>query len=184
MIIIVTQNPEFLQNIDSDFNYFWYFDHLSDEFTSEDFKSDCRQFNVGSFHLKILAFNVCTFFKRVNQFISLLCTTSCTPDVTLLVETWLNLNNKDNASIQCYDSKHILRENSLSGGVSIFYKESLDAKIVDELCQSNLEIELCGIKFEIDKKEYRVLGVYRPHSGTVESFTRELNIILNKEPRF
>ena len=94
MIIIVTQNPEFLQNIDSDFNYFWYFDHLSDEFTSEDFKSDCRQFNVGSFHLKILAFNVCTFFKRVNQFISLLCTTSCTPDVTLLVETWLNLNNK------------------------------------------------------------------------------------------
>ena len=157
---------------------------MSDEFTSEEFKNHCRQFNVGSSHLKILAFNVCRFFKRVDQFISLLCTTSYSPDVIVLVETWLTLNNKDNASIQGYDSKHIVRENSLSGGVSIFYKESLDAKIVDELCLCNLDIELCGIIFEIDKKEYCVLGVYRPHSGTVEGFTRELNIIFNKEPSF
>ena len=32
------------------------------------------------------------------------------------------------------------------------------------------------------KKEYCVLRAYRPHSGKVEGFTRELNIIFNKEP--
>ena len=85
---------------------------MSDEFTSEEFINHCRQFNVGSSHLKVLACNVCRLFKRVDQFISLLCMTSYTPDYIVPVETWLTLNNKDNASLQGYDSNHIVRENS------------------------------------------------------------------------
>ena len=77
--------------------------------------------------------------------------TNYTLDVIVLVETRLTLNNKDNASIQGYVLKHIVRENSLSEGVSIFYKESLDVNRVDELCLFNLKIELCSINFEIEK---------------------------------
>ena len=64
----------------------------------------------------------------------------------------MTLNNKDNAFVQIYDSNHVVRENSLSGGVSLVYKESLDVEIVDGLCLHNLDIELCAIRFEIDKK--------------------------------
>ena len=81
------------------------------------------------------------FFKCVDQFIFLLSTTNYTSEVIILTETWLTQNNKDNAFKQGFDPKHVVRENSLSGGVSLFYKESLDVEKVDELCLCNLDIE-------------------------------------------
>ena len=50
------------------------------------------------------------------------------------------------AVLPSYETKHGARENSLSGGISILYKQKIDLEVINILCRSKLSIESCGIK--------------------------------------
>ena len=92
-----------------------------------------------------------------------------------MCETWLN----DSNNINNYNSFHVVRErgHGRGGGVSIFCKSSIHAESIDCVSLCSDTIEACALKVSINN-ETLVVGIYRPHSDSVENFSRALNELL------
>ena len=73
---------------------------------------------------------------------------------------------------------HTYRTDSRSGGISIFVKLCFVSNVIDDLCICNENIESCVVRISVDKSIFYAVGIYRPHSGTIEAFTNELERIL------
>ena len=170
-----------MTDLDSDFNYYRHFNRISDKLTIEEFEKYCDQSEVRKNHIKVMAYNIRRFFVNIDNFVSILQTTNYYPDVIILVETWLTVGDEKFANIEGYDSVHSVRQ-GLSGGVSIFYKNKLETEVLKNLCVISIHLESCAIKITVGGKVYYILGVYRPHSGSVDGFIRELSLFLSDVP--
>ena len=99
------------------------------------------------------------------------------PAALVLTETWFNINNE--ADINNYQSFHTVRSVRASGGVSIFIHESLKAFKIDSCCYVTNEIEVCSVEIRVNSEKIYLIGIYRPHSGTIDRFLLELEAIFN-----
>ena len=99
-------------------------------------------------------------------------------DVIFLSETWLTPYNFQSCCIKNYQGLHTYRSDCRSGGISIFVKNNYAANPIDELCVCNENIESCVVRISVGTFIFHAVGIYRPHSGTIESFTNELEEIL------
>ena len=77
-----------------------------------------------------------------------------------------------------FTSHHTVRTDRQSGGVSIYTGDYLCSRKLENLCYANRDIEICTVEIIIKKEPIYILGVYRPHSGTIESFCEEIGGIL------
>ena len=103
------------------------------------------------------------------------------PDVLSLTETWFQEHTTED--ISGYNSYHTIRTLGRSGGVSVFIKNHLKSRLISQCCISNENIEICSVEICINDVIVFVLGVYRPHSGTVQAFNSSITSILD-EPCF
>ena len=93
------------------------------------------------------------------------------PSIFCLTETRFSASTLQN--ISGYDSFHTLRNTDTpSGGISIFVKENLKATKIDKLSYCNNTIEVCTVEFDFGKQHVFVLGIYRPHSDTIDNFNK------------
>ena len=104
------------------------------------------------------------------------------PDIWICSETRLNDGNKEFAVLNGYKSLHVIRYTDSCGGVSVLFRESLNVEHLPDLSFCNLSIEICTIKVSIYSSVYYVVGIYRPHSGTVEELLLELTNVFEKIP--
>ena len=124
--------------------------------------------------LNIINFNIRSFNKNSTSFLPVLEKSS--PHVLILTETWFTTEYQ--ASIPNYESYHTVRSDRQSGGVSIYIRDGLISRKIPELCYVNCDIEICTVEVSIDKEPIYFIGIYRPHSGTIERFTLEFERIL------
>ena len=59
--------------------------------------------------------------------------------------------------------------------VSICVRNNIFSYMIPELCISDINIEVCTITVHVDNSSFIILGIYRPHSWTIENFIASLN---------
>ena len=124
--------------------------------------------------LKIINYNIRSFQKNSDVFLPLMHASE--PHVLILTETWFSENYQ--ADIPNFNSHHVVRSTRPSGGASIYVNKDLPSRKIQNLCYVNDTIEVCVVEVIINKEPIIMIGVYRPHSGTIEDFTNELEILL------
>ena len=125
-------------------------------------------------------YNIRSFFRHIDDFICILSSCNYDPDLIVLTETWLTDTNVDHANIEGYSVVHSIRQNANSGGVSIFYKKSLNIEKLDDFTVNNGAIETCSIKLRVEDSIIYCMGIYRPNTGTVTEFLQSLNSLFHK----
>ena len=100
------------------------------------------------------------------------------PSIFCLTETRFSPSTLQD--ISGYNSFHTIRDtNTPSGGISLFSIDSLNASKIESLSYSNSTIEICTIEFDFGKQHVVLIGVYRPHSDTIDNFNLHFTNILN-----
>ena len=117
----------------------------------------------------------------MNELVALLSSMEVMPDVLVLTETWLSSVDSCYANISGYDAYHTVRERDKSGGVSIFCSSRYDSCQYRDLSMCSTNIEACCIKISFMSICLNVVGIYRPHLGTIEQFVTELKQIVETD---
>ena len=130
--------------------------------------------NENSNMLNLISYNIRSFNANSTAFLPIV--EQSTPDVIILSETWYT--DDFQANIDNYEAHHIVRSDRQSGGISVYVDDSIRSRRIDELSFANLNIEVCTVQLLLDAETIFVIGIYRPHIGTIEAFSSELEIIL------
>ena len=165
-----------MNDFDPDLNYidqnFTELNSQKSEYLSfSQFKSVCNKNDYFTF----LAYNIRSFQANSDSFFCNL--HGSYPEFLIFSETWFNLDNT--SEILDYNSYHTVRQEKRSGGVSIYIKNYFPSFKVDHLCFANVDIEVCSVQFMMNGVEWFILGIYRPHEGTIPEFELNLLNILN-----
>ena len=90
------------------------------------------------------------------------------PQIFVLSETWFNVNNTQ--ELPGYKSHHVFRSDCRSGGISIYVRDDIISFKLDDFSFVDSTIEICTVCFYKDNIKHYLFGIYRPHSGTIDSF--------------
>ena len=174
---------EQLSNLDPDDNFFNHFmpspsNNACDYYSLENFNR--LQQNDITLNLTFINYNIRSFFSNGIIFESFILTMNKPPDFMVLTETWNSRDLVNLCKFDNYSGIHTFREGMRGGGVSVFARNSEMSKIED-LSVCNSTIESCVSKITCCSKTLIIIGIYRPHSDTVENFLTALNNILNNQ---
>ena len=125
-------------------------------------------------------YNIRSFSANFDTFANIFHENSM-PDIITLTETWFK--EYDTQEIPGYKSYHVYRSERRSGGVSIYVKESVCSFKIDNFSYVNSNLEICTVCIYLNNVKHFIFGIYRPHSGTIDSFKTELDIVL-QNPMF
>ena len=91
------------------------------------------------------------------------------PTVLCVTETRFSSHRTDD--ISGYQSFHTIRNSATpAGGVSIYVTNNISAQKILNLSFCNDTIEICTVEIKILNHIIILLGIYRPHSNTIENF--------------
>ena len=130
-------------------------------------------------HFNIFSQNIRSFGSNSDSLLCLFENVTSFPDVLILTETWFKEYNTQD--IPNYTSYHTLRHSGRSGGVSTFVKNSIFSQPIAELSFANNTIEISTVHIINSNLNVFILGIYRPHSDSIENFTSTLNEIFNHD---
>ena len=176
---VPNSDNDLLPDLDPDNNYF------SAIFQNIQPSQTCNYVSVESFnrichdepkYYTFLNYNIRSFSANSDSFFSIFDDQNF-PQVFILTETWFTDDNLQ--ELPGYASYHTLRSNRRSGGVSIYVKNDIPSDIILELSFSNDCIEVCTVKIKVNNCNMVLVGIYRPHSGTIEDFETSLDEILH-----
>ena len=131
--------------------------------------------NTSDKMFNIINYNIRSFYQNSDSFLSLFCNNL--PQVFILTESWFS--PEYTADIPNFKAFHVTRQNRRSGGVSVFVHESLESKSYPQFSYVGDNIEICTVEVKLPTDSIYLLSIYRPHSGTIEAFTVELENILS-----
>ena len=167
-------NDNFDENINPDSNY-----HLFTQNTN----SICRYMSINEYnaslnfnnYFSILSYNIRSFDKNFDSFSCGLSPQSM-PDILCLSETWFSRNIT--SEIPGYSGYHVTRDGR-SGGISLFTKKKFDSRFLRDLSYSSPTIEVCTVEISIQQSVFVIIGIYRPHSDSINNFNFHLDSFLN-----
>lgn len=167
-------SPNYIYDADPDDHY--------DLFSANSFNSEyysLAEYNklISNKSFSIVGHNIRTF-SNINSLLS--CFQSAKmPSIFCLSETRFSADRTED--IDGYLSFHTTR-NSITpaGGISLYVELGICALKIDELSFCNNTIEICSIEVSVDNRNIIILGVYRPHSDTIENFNSTFADILSK----
>ena len=64
-------------------------------------------------------------------------------------------------------------------GVSVYIRKSSYCEVIPLLTYADETIEICTVNVSIYKEKFTIIGIYRPHSDTMNNFIHKLDSILN-----
>ena len=173
-----------MASIDPDLNFFDYSptNYSSPYYTVDEFRIlQENQSNISS-PLKLISHNIRSFQKNSDCFTALLFSLKCNPDVIILNETWLQSGSEHLSNLENYKVFHTIRDSNLSGGVSLYFKPFICAQKLDLLSVCTNSIESIVVKFKNADEIFYMVGIYRPHTGTINNFITSLTELLNQIP--
>ena len=169
-------DPDANLSIDADTCKYYTLDAYNSEFPDEN-------------QYSLLNLNIQSFHAKKDRLQALMGAVDQSFHSIVLTETWNTSNNLSLCYLEGYSSVHTYRNQPTplrggpGGGISILAKSAIyKIKKIDELCICNSTIETCvahlfhkGLK---DTTGHFIVGVYRPHTDTVENFTDSLQQLL------
>ena len=120
-------------------------------------------------------YNVRSFRANSDSMLSMFHFEISFPDVLILSETWFKDDVQDD--LPSYNGYHTVRSGRRSGGVSVYARQTHGSHIISDLSFANENIEVCTVDVRLYDRKVIVVGIYRPHSGSVEGFIDQHNII-------
>ena len=171
------ENYELLGNVDPDRNF--YSDILDKDKQSLYYSVDEINNDDSNLLSVILSCNIRSLAKNCDSFLAMLYYLKVNPFVISLSETWLKNENKILFNIHGYKNFHTIRQNRISGGVSVMVREDLVCEHILTLSVANEFMESCVVKIELGGDEMFIFSVYRSHHQDIPSFTDNLLILLN-----
>ena len=166
-------------DFDPDSNYFDEIiteNHVFSSFNSfDDFYMNNKISLQDPNHLSIIGQNIRSFNSNLDTFM-LLFDDKNMPDILVFSETWKDIY--DPIIIPGYNGYHTVRQGP-SGGVSVFIKSHINSEIVQNMSYADDSIEICTVKVTNESNSMYVLGIYRPVSGDIDSFSQALETILS-----
>ena len=185
--MIRSPNSNNFDDIDPDRNMFA--EHDFDQiFTNA--QNTCEYFTIQQYEnsyvcsnsdISIINYNIRSFHKNGEAFESFLDSVPFKHDIIVLSETWNSRINVKLCKIEGYNAFHAYREGR-SGGVSIFYRNIYKGIELSEFSEISENIETCVARVDVGNFLVNVVGVYRPHAGTVDNFTDILTQKLDSLP--
>ena len=177
----MTDPDDFYSFVDPDSNYF---DGLFDSLATSQQSNyvSVSEYNTAmsnSDSISFMAYNIRSFKANSNTFFPIFHNFNSYPDVFCLSETWFQ--DALTEDIPGFVSYHTVRVEGRSGGVSVFVKEYLKSRLLPNFCLSNNNIELCSVELSLNNTTVNIFGIYRPHSGTIQSFNDILSSILDDQ---
>ena len=166
---------EYLENLDPERNY---------DVFSECNENTCDYISLENYlltsrdaGLSVISYNIRSFNKNFDNFLSAF-SRSNLPTILNLTET--RFSKDFTVDLDGYNSYHVTRDNETpSGGTSIYVQSHLKSRIINHLSYSNLSIEICTIELSLPNQTVVCMGIYRPHSDSVENFSNILCDILD-----
>lgn len=127
-----------------------------------------RNLSVG--HLNIRSMN--TGFEEFSFYMSQYCF-----DIFALTETWLDVNSESNRF--ALPNYKFIRQDRLGrgGGIALYIKNSLK---FSQLTLNSNNLEIMGISFQIKKRSFAFVSIYRPPSSSILNFLEDLENILGE----
>lgn len=140
-----------------------------------------RNFPNGS-SLNIIHVNIRSISKNLDELKLLLADIKMYFSVVVLTETWLDNDHNWLPSdwFDNYDVFHSIRAGRRGGGVSILADRGLGCVRLEELCLIEPTFESCAISFTINRKQFSVVGVYRPPMNLTADFNTSFFENLNR----
>ena len=179
---LVYQDEEVFNDIDPDNNVlnnlYANFDSIvqSAYYSINNYNSSFRNY---SHFLSIIHQNIRSINNKFDDMSTFIQSLNKHPDVLVISETWLSDISKDQCKFAGYSSYHTARNYRSGGGISIFVNTSLDSSFISELSICNATIESCVVKVCHGNESMFIVGIYRPHTDSIENFTSMLVDILN-----
>lgn len=166
-----------LQNIDPDINLIGTATDLSKFFTIDEFNLSYPNSlsSQNSAELFLINQNIRSFNANGDKFTAFLHSLKIEPSFLVLTETWNKPDLLELYNISNYDGVHTCR--GRGGGVSVYLKSQFEFKLLKELSVCNETIETCTVKVEMNNYYMIIIGIYRPHSGSVEDFILALEAL-------
>ena len=172
---------ELLMNIDPDLNH--YGEDLDEAINSNRRTrlSTIDEYNNLLEHTKsglsFLNFNIRSYNANSDELHSIFNSMKSYPDVLTLTETRFTADYTED--LVGYRSYHSVRTGRRSGGVSVYVKNEIKSEFFADFSFVNDNIEICSVKLDLGGLQIIVLGIYRPHSGTVENFSQSIAGVLS-----
>lgn len=175
----LNNNNSLLDEIDPDQHYFDELYSIVDQnqtkyFSVRDYNNLCIE---NRSHITLMNYNVRSFRANSDTMVSMFYEECSHPEILVLSETWFTDQLQDGLNSYC--SYHTVRSNRRSGGVSVFVRQCFSSRKLFDLSFANETIEVCTVDVQIYNQSFIVVGVYRPHSGTVDDFVSQLGSILD-----
>jgi exonuclease III len=98
----------------------------------------------------------------------------------VISETWLKEHSKDINSLKGYKAYHTIRENREGGGVSIFIRDDLESKKINDICICENYIESLGVSVKLGNQAINILGLYRPPNNSKLDFIDRLEYLISR----
>jgi exonuclease III len=134
--------------------------------------------------ISLMHLNIRSLPKNLNDFSSLLDTSTIDFNLIALSETWLHQDNADSYGLKGFKHEYLTRKDKKGGGVSIFIKDSLNYKSRTDLNYMSNSTEMLWIELEaasINNPTNLILGViYRVPGTDVSEFNNILSDTLTK----
>ena len=151
------------------------------KYTSVDtFQTIKQNFSNG---LSLICFNIRSFMKNSDEFLSYLTLCKHSFDIIVLTETWGKDETHTLLHIPGYNSLHNYRKNKKGGGVSIFIKNTYKYMPVDEfdISEEALESIAATVYYPNSSNPVNVLGIYRPPNSNINDTNSKLREILTSD---
>ena len=166
-----------LHDADPDSNYNF--------FSSRDWDS-CQYHSLNEYHrltadknFSILSSNIMSFNTRFDS-LSVCFSPVNPPSILCITETRFSSSRADD--ISGYKAFHTIRHSETpAGGISIYVNNDISPQKIPNLSFINDTIEICSVEIKISNHMVVLLGIYRPHSNTIENFNSLILDLLNNE---
>ena len=164
--------------IDPDKEYFNTINVNCDYHTHSKFLDNVTKVNGFS----MVHFNCRSIRKNFDNMVGVLNDSKYNFDIIAISETWEDSDDcSDKYVIDEYDSFLVSRKYKTEGGVAIFAKKSLNAKMLDHGSFSVNEIIDClSIEIENNEKKVIISCVYRPPNRNILDFMSHIEVLLEK----
>ena len=163
-----------LSHIDPDDNHFEIFEsNMNTPYLT------ISEYNAHNMHqnssLIFYNFNIRSYNANSDLLLSTFQNTSKLPKILVLTETWFNVIGEE---LEGFHGYRTIRTSNRGGGVSIYVNRDMSSKLIQNLSLCNSTIEVCTVQIIGNGFNIFVLGIYRPHSDSVENFSDCLGNIL------
>ena len=171
---------DLLRDFDPNSNYYNYAipeNHVFSTFNSVDEFLERNRISLNdSDFVTIFSQNIRSLSCNLDSFLSMFPDNNM-PDIFVLSETWYD--NTCPVNIPGYIEYHTIR-NGHAGGISVFVKKSIHSNKINQFSYANESIEVCSVQITNQNCHMNIVGIYRPHSGSIDNFTLALENIIDQ----